>query len=314
MALTGVVVENIIRKLIAGEDYRIEVVALIDAQFLQYVVDFFTRVFQAKIKDETITLDWYKRELLNPNLSKEEIAIHSGLNMKTIGNMYQTTTKEVVLNASFEHYDTLAKIIEELTEQNAIDVTLTIKFNKASVELNISESLVVINTIAVKRAALRGGLWGTAGKQVEKPLMMTLCKLFKVPSKHFDQKQLPKSLREVDYYLIKDDEYNRCEVKLMGKGNPESADAVIARDSRVFVADKLSNTNKKQLDGLGVEWVELRDANGFKRFERVLSALEIPHKPFKGNLKKELDKIFASVSDKTIEELATEIVNPLEEA
>jgi hypothetical protein len=30
----------------------------------------------------------------------------------------------------------------------------------------------------------------------------------------------------------------KCEVKLMGKGNPESADAVIARDSRV-----LSQTN-----------------------------------------------------------------------
>lgn len=72
--------------------------------------------------------------------------------------------------------------------------------------------------------------------------------------------------------------------------------------------------NKRQLDGLGVEWVELRDEKGFKRFERVLSALEIPHKPFKGNLKRELDKIFASISDKTIEALATEIVNPIDNA
>lgn len=38
----------------------------------------------------------------------------------------------------------------------------------------------------------------------------------------------------------------------MGKGNPESADAVIARDSKVFVADKLSDLNKKQLDTLKV--------------------------------------------------------------
>ena len=37
---------------------------------------------------------------------------------------------------------------------------------------------------------------------------------------------------------------HRCEVKLMGRGNPESADAVHARSSQVFVADKLSDLNK----------------------------------------------------------------------
>ena len=64
----------------------------------------------------------------------------------------------------------------------------------------------------------------------------------------------------------------------MGRGNPESADAVIARDSKVFVADKLSDTNKKQLTSLKVEWVELRNKKGFQRFEKVLSNLKIPHK------------------------------------
>jgi hypothetical protein len=32
-----------------------------------------------------------------------------------------------------------------------------------------------------------------------------------------------------------------CEVKLTGKGNPESADVIIARDSNIFVADTLFN-------------------------------------------------------------------------
>lgn len=62
----------------------------------------------------------------------------------------------------------------------------------------------------------------------------------------------------------------------MGKGNPESADAVIARDSRVFVADKLSETNKRQLNSLNVDWVELRSENGFQKFAGVLDALHIP--------------------------------------
>jgi hypothetical protein len=63
----------------------------------------------------------------------------------------------------------------------------------------------------------------------------------------------------------------------MGKGNPEVADAVIARESKVFVADKLSDTNKAQLNGLGVSWVELRVENGFKRFKNVLDDLAIPY-------------------------------------
>ena len=34
----------------------------------------------------------------------------------------------------------------------------------------------------------------------------------------------------------------------MGQGNPESADAIIARDSDLFVADTLSQQNKDQCD------------------------------------------------------------------
>ena len=41
MTITGAVIKNIIRKLLAGEDYRAEIVALIDAEFLQYIIEFF---------------------------------------------------------------------------------------------------------------------------------------------------------------------------------------------------------------------------------------------------------------------------------
>ena len=112
--------------------------------------------------------------------------------------------------------------------------------------------------------------------------MRTLCKLYGVPEKNYkaEWKGSDKQedfTREVDFYLIKEDSKYKCEVKLMGKGNPESADVVIARDSKVFVADKLSDTNKKQLNKRKVEWVELRDVDdGFRRFKAVLQNLEIP--------------------------------------
>ena len=299
ITLTEKVAKNIIKKLINGEDYRIEIVTLINAEFLQYTIDFFKKIVEAKLKNKDITVDWYKKEFLDENLLSDEIAINSGLNKKTISNMYNSATKEIVIEASREHYEELYQAIQSLVDgEEELNVTLTLKFKGVSVDLNVSESLIVINTLAVKRAALRGGLWSTAGKRVEKPLMLTLCKIYGVGEDNYkiSIKSKTKSktdfVREIDFYLVNNGQNYKCEVKLMGKGNPESADAVIARDSKVFVADKLSDTNKKQLNSLKVEWVELRDHNGYKRFKKVLENLNIPPVDFDGDINEKLEEIF----------------------
>ena len=165
-----------------------------------------------------------------------------------------------------------------------------------SVDLNVSESLIVINTLAVKRAALRGGLWSTAGKSAEKYLMLTLCKLFQVDEKYYDASHFVKDKgkkvdREIDFYLLNNDKEYLCEVKLMGKGNPESADAIIARDTNVFIADTLSQQNKNQCDQLGISWVTLREPNGYERFKIALERFDIPHIDYNGNLNDDLPKI-----------------------
>lgn len=302
MTITEQVAKNIIKKLLKGEDYRIEVVTLINAEFLQFAIDFFKRIVDAKLKSQNITVDWYKKEFLNPLLPARDIAINAGLNKKTIHNMFNSSTKEIVIDASNEHYDSLYETIKNLVEsEHDLDLTLTIKFKGVSVDLNVSESLIVINTLAVKRAELRGGLWSTAGKRVEKPLMQTLCKLYGVSDKNYAIKIKGKVIegvdfkREIDFYLVEGKNQYKCEVKLMGRGNPESADAVIARGSKVFIADKLSETNKRQLDNLGVEWVELRDTGGFRRFERVLDNLKIPHSDLVNNFDVKLEKIFGEL-------------------
>ena len=300
MTLTEQVAKNIIRKLLKGEDYRIEVVTLINAEFLQFAIDFFKKIVEAKLRSKSITSDWYKEAFLNPKLTTSEIAINSGLNKKTIHNMFNSSTKEIVIDAANEHYDILYQSIQNLVEtENELELTLTIKFKGVSVDLNVSESLIVVNTLAVKRAELRGGLWSTAGKRVERPLVETLCKLYSVSEKNYKakfKKDNSKGFdREIDFYLLKDDKEFLCEVKLMGRGNPESADAVIARATNVFVADKLSDQNKNQLDSLGINWIELRTENGFRRFKKALEKLDIPHKDFNGNLEKDLDKVFDEI-------------------
>jgi len=302
MTITEQVTKNIVRKLINGDDYRIEIVTLINAEFLQFAIDFFKQVAEAKLNNQDIDIDWYKKEMLSLELSPEEIAINSGLNKKTITNMYNSGTREVVIEASYEHYDTLYKAIDNLTKVEDLNLSLQIKFNKVSVELDINESLIVINTLAVKRAALRGGLWSTAGKQTEGPLMITLCKLYNVPDENYRIKPRAKRVkkgdvnREIDFYLSNTDTEYKCEVKLMGKGNPESADAVIARDTNVFVADKLSVQNKSQLKQLNVEWVEMRNTVGYKRFMIVLEKLGIPHTELDDiDIEKRIDEIFDEI-------------------
>jgi DNA-dependent RNA polymerase auxiliary subunit epsilon len=302
MTLTEQVTKNIVRKLINGADYRIEIVTLINAEFLQFAIEFFKQVAAAKLNNQNIDIDWYKKEMLNLNLSAEEIAINSGLNKKTITNMYNSGTREVVIEASYEHYDTLYKAIDDLTKVEDLNLSLQIKFNKVSVELDISESLIVINTLAVKRAALRGGLWSTAGKQTEGPLMITLCKLYNVPDENYRIKPRAKRIkkgdvnREIDFYLRNAGTEYKCEVKLMGKGNPESADAVIARDTNVFVADKLSDQNKSQLKQLNVEWVEMRNTVGYKRFKIILEKFGIPHTELGDiDIEKKMDEIFDEI-------------------
>lgn len=302
MTLTSQVAKNIIKKLLQGNDYREEIVYLINAEFLQFTINFFKKVAEAKLDNKDISLDWYKKEFLDDSLSSTDIAINSGLNKKTISNMHNSASRKIVLKASLEHYDKLNDDISKLIDsEKELDLTLTIKFKTVSIDLNINESLVVINTLAVKRAEIRGGLWSTAGKRVEKPLMETLCKLYSVSKNNYFAKPVNKKAstedfeREIDFYLNNGKEDFKCEVKLMGKGNPESADAVIARGSKIFAADKLSNTNINQLNSRKVEWIEFRRKNGFQRFKTVLENLKIPHSDLSANYKGQIEIIFKEI-------------------
>lgn len=301
MTLTDQIVKNIILRVIKSEDYRIEIVNLINAEFLQFSIDFFKKVVNAKLNSEDITIDWYRQHFMAETLPAEDIAINAGLNKKTISNMYGSATRSIVIEASNEHFESLYQSIQTLVEiEEDIDLTLTIKLKGVSVDLNVSESLIVINTLAVKRAALRGGLWSTAGKSVEKHLMLALCKLYQVPENNYDATHFVKDKgkkvdREIDFYLLNRGQKYLCEVKLMGKGNPESADAIIARNTNIFVADTLSTQNKNQCDQLGVHWIALRDQKGYQRFGQTLQVLGIPHQPYNGNLNDDLPKIVESL-------------------
>jgi hypothetical protein len=288
-----IVIQEVIERLLKAKDYRTVTQTEINAKFLTYCLGFFRKVVDAKLNESTITEDWYKDNFVMNNSHKPvDRAIYAGINKKTISNMFNSGTKEIVVSASEDNYDTLVSSISHLIEENNdIDLKLTIKFNNVSVDLDLNESLIVITSLAVKRAAITGGAYSAIGKNAEGPLMLVLCKLYNVSSANYNIKikgggtaSYGDFEREIDFFLSNNEIHYKCEVKLMGKGNPEVADAVIARESKVFIADKLSDTNKSQLDSLGVNWVELRTQNGFKRFKNILEILGIPHADYNGDL------------------------------
>ena len=274
------VIKQIIRRVIlnTGESHRLIVQEVQDEEFISFCIDFFKKIIDKKLNEQPINIDWYKEEFLNENLDKDEIAHNAGLALKSITNAYNTSAKAKVIEASLDHYETFCNTIERLiNEGEGLEIELTIKFKGVSVDLNVSESLIVINALAVKRAAIVGGLWSAAGKNAEKPLVTALCKLYDVPQKYYSEYG-GASQREIDFYIISiDGVEHKTEVKLMGKGNPESADVIHARKTEIFIADRLSDLNKEQFNENNVRWVALNDKKGYKMFKNVLDYYNIPH-------------------------------------
>jgi len=284
------IIVTTVEKLISGQDYRQEIINDINVKFLDFALEFFRKIVDAKLNFGVINLDWYKKYFLSvENCAKDEIAIYSGMNLKTIHNICGTTTKEIVIDIANQNYDYLRSLIRQLEADGVDALNIQIKISKSgvSVDLNLSESLIVLNALATKKIALRGGAWSSIGKRVEKPLLTKLCNLCGVPLEFYNAETFIRDRtravdREIDFrlYDVNRREY-KCEVKLMGGGNPESADMVIARNSDVFIADTLSAQNKNQLDHLEVLWLELRNhstSDILNQFRTILRKLNVPFK------------------------------------
>lgn len=57
-------INNTVEKLINGRDYRREIVNDINIKFLDFTLEFFKKIVDAKLKLNVINLDWYKKVFL----------------------------------------------------------------------------------------------------------------------------------------------------------------------------------------------------------------------------------------------------------
>lgn len=281
------VIDKTIEKLIKGEDYREEVVNAINAEFFDFTIIFFKKIVSAKLDSEEISLDWYKKNFVNTDsYDPAENAIFAGMNKKTITNIYGTASRDIVLDVANANFDYLSALIDELKQDATDEIGISIKltYHDVYVELNLAESLLVINALATKKAAIRGGAWSSIGKKVEKPLVTKLCILCGVPKDHIDASIFIRNMeldydREVDYKIYDVDMNEiRVEVKLMGKGNPESADVIYARNTKMFIADTLSQQNKNQFNANNIPFIEMKNNKDVVGdFKKALNRLHVPH-------------------------------------
>lgn len=79
------------------------------------------------------------------------------MNKKTINNIHGSATKEIVLNVAKSNFNYLSSLINELNLDNNEKLLIQIKitYNDISVELSLTESLLVINALATKKLAIR---------------------------------------------------------------------------------------------------------------------------------------------------------------
>ena len=295
MAIDRDALHLVLRRLILdGENHRRALFQEINRRFLDYAFDYFEAVAAAKADSGS---DWYAEFLQEPGVSKADLGVRGGLPLKTVTNIRGKASVPVVIEEAIANTADLRELISTLRAERGQPVHIaTLNVGERQVPLTLEEGLIVMNSLAVKRAQISGGLWSLVGKRVEGPLMIILCRMFDVADKNWTKLE-PKALpHEIDFALVRPGRVCHCEVKMVGRGNPESAKAAPAHGAKLLVADWLSDQQRGALDEKGIAWVALADRDGWRRFGEVLTKYGIGHTEG-GRPISDLDEVIGEVLD-----------------
>ena len=158
-----------------------EVINSINAVFMDYMNVFLKEVINEKKAGGD---NWYEDYFLDETrFDPTEIAIHAGLNKKTITNVYGTAAKDTMISASNDNISYLKEVITAVSEEiDDFDFNMILNDEIGQdYKLSLIESYLIINTLTTKKAAIRGGAWSSIGKKVEKTLIDKLCEIAGVP-------------------------------------------------------------------------------------------------------------------------------------
>ncbi len=100
--------------------------------------------------------------------------------------------------------------------------------------------------------------------------------------------------REIDAIIVRENEYLKIELKLLGIGNPEIADEAIARSVDLFLVDQLSEKMQEKCEKEQIKVIQFRNGSALKELYTYLSAKGIqcalPQKVSLGTIKKTIAK------------------------
>jgi len=293
MRLTKEKKKHIIKLILEGKSHRPYMVSEKSAIYLEFFAKFIEEI---KNTDPLINNKTFENIYIN-NKSVENQLWNSGLNKKTIGDTYGSQSVSTMETAIEEIGPTIKDLAFDLPTSLA-EVSFKFKLKDGLISHNMTgiDFFRILLAISTNHAALKGGFASTFGKQIEKSFLLTLCKIFQIKNDNYhayDMMDNNNFNRETDFYIIDNNRaQHKIEMKMMGKGNPEGADSLYARGTKIFIADTLSETNKRQCDSNHVYWIELKN-DGWKKFQQVMDQLHIPNN-FDSDYENNLDKILES--------------------
>jgi hypothetical protein len=283
--------KRIVVLLLSSESHRPYLVAL----KTKIYIDFFSSLLDEIGLNEDATTS-FKKILIDDQPDLDNKLWYSGINHKTVGDTYGSQGVPAKERALIEIGSNIRQIVRE--SRTSLK-SITLEYNQGKiVTLNSEELLSLFLAISTRHASLKGGFASSFGKKVEKLFLITICKIFRVSDDNYyayDIQDEEGFNRETDFYFVNNDKKFKCELKMMGKGNPEGADSLYARDTSIFIGETLSDTNKKQCEKNNVHWIELKNS-GWKRFGEVFKKLGIKAE-FDPDYEKKLDSILNSIID-----------------
>ena len=298
VTLSNDMTRHVIRELLTdGGNHRLAVFQAINRTFIRYSLDFLQKATESKSQwvdsdiAEIAESDWYVEFLRSQFTDMDEAEIIGAIPKKTIENIYSGKRKALVRSALEANIEHLIEAFEEARALHGPSEVATVTVD--GIEFTAAQSMLLMNSLAVKRQQINGGFWSAVGNAVEVPLLKSLCRLYEIDEQYHRGGLKKDNRHQVDYMLRRSGVEYRCEVKLNGRGNPESVTAAIARDPRIVLADHISEQNREKLNSADISWVDFSDNGGFFRFGIALEKFNIPHReaPDLSNLDNILDRI-----------------------
>lgn len=253
--------ENCLLRIVNGAEYH----DLINEFILsKYIIEIKKTFFTTEAEKQA-----YDEEILN-----------AGINLKSAKAIYHrnlAANKETIKD-----------------KQNALIALLTRSIiDDKQITFDFTQKLVAL---ATKFTKIRGQVYSSIGKRLEKKILLYFCQKLNVPEQYYNDKRFQKNAlkqakngydREYDFlFYTKDKEKVPVQVKLTMKENSNLSDQALYERSPLFIVWELMPGVRAQLMQQKINFIELKNHRLQENTEKMRTLLKKLNVPFLNNLPK----------------------------